>query len=142
MLARNLSATITLLLVPAFLLVLIFLTVFVAHARVYEPIAERGARGAGATLLPTLADFSYKRRVFEVLGDVIVIVLAYYAAFLLRFDGVMELRLPSRQFVTSLRPMVIVLQLSAFLALGLYDGLWRYTSLVDLSRQMRAVGGG
>jgi len=29
-----------------------------------------------------------------------------------------------------------------FLMLGLYDGLWRYTSMSDLSRQLRAVTGG
>jgi UDP-GlcNAc:undecaprenyl-phosphate GlcNAc-1-phosphate transferase len=38
-------------------------------------------------------------------------------------------------------PLVIVIQLGAFLALGLYDGLWRYTSMSDLSRQLRAVAG-
>jgi UDP-GlcNAc:undecaprenyl-phosphate GlcNAc-1-phosphate transferase len=36
---------------------------------------------------------------------------------------------------------VLGLQLGAFLLLGLYEGLWRYTSMADLSRQLRAVGG-
>jgi UDP-GlcNAc:undecaprenyl-phosphate GlcNAc-1-phosphate transferase len=138
-LARNLPGAVALLIVPAFLLVLVLFTVFVAHARVYEPIADE-REVHGRAVLPTLADFTYKRRIFEVLGDVVVIVLAYYAAFLLRFDGVMELKF-YRQFVTSL-PLVLVIQLSAFLVLGLYEGLWRYTSMADLSRQMRAVAGG
>jgi UDP-GlcNAc:undecaprenyl-phosphate/decaprenyl-phosphate GlcNAc-1-phosphate transferase len=74
-----------------------------------------------------------------VLSDVALIVLADYAAFLLRFDG--ELVRPYYGLFVNSLPLVIVLQLGAFLVLGLYDGLWRYTSMSDLSRQLRAVAG-
>jgi UDP-GlcNAc:undecaprenyl-phosphate GlcNAc-1-phosphate transferase len=89
--------------------------------------------------LPTLTDFAYKRRVFEVLHDVLVIVLAYHAAFLMRFDG--ELVEPFYTRMLESLPVVVVVQVSAFLALGLYRGLWRYTSMSDLVILIRAVGG-
>jgi UDP-GlcNAc:undecaprenyl-phosphate GlcNAc-1-phosphate transferase len=89
--------------------------------------------------LPTLADFTYKRRVFEVLCDLALSVLAYWAAFLLRFDGE-PASVYYHQFINSL-PIVSGLQIGVFLLLGLYDGLWRYTSMSDLSRQLRAVFG-
>ena len=137
-LVRNSSWMIGAALVPAFFMGCLFLAVFVGGVKVYQPIANE-REGGGRALLPTLADLSYKRRIFEVLCDVAVIVLAYYGAFLLRFDG--DLVFPFyRQFLGSL-PIVIVVQLGAFLLLGLYDGLWRYTSMSDLSRQMRAVTG-
>jgi UDP-GlcNAc:undecaprenyl-phosphate GlcNAc-1-phosphate transferase len=138
-LVRNSTWMIGALLVPAFFMGCLFLVVFLGGVQVYQPVASE-REGRGRALLPTLADFTYKRRIFEVLCDLVVIVLAYYAAFLLRFDG--ELVAPLyRQFLQSL-PIVIVLQLAAFLVLGLYDGLWRYTSMSDLSRQLRAVAGG
>jgi UDP-GlcNAc:undecaprenyl-phosphate/decaprenyl-phosphate GlcNAc-1-phosphate transferase len=137
-LVRNSSWMIGMMLVPTFFMGCLFFAVFVGGVKVYAPVKDEG-EGAGRALLPTLADFSYKRRIFEVLCDVAVIVLADYAAFLLRFDGAI---VPAyyHLFVKSL-PLVIVIQLGAFLALGLYDGLWRYTSIDDLSRQLRAVLG-
>lgn len=137
-LVRNSSWMIGALLVPTFFMGCLLLAIFISGVKVYHRVAdERESRGRA--LLPTLADFSYKRRIFEVLCDVVVIVLSYYAAFLLRFDGVL-LSPYYVLFVNSL-PLVIVLQLGAFLVLGLYDGLWRYTSMSDLSRQLRAVAG-
>jgi UDP-GlcNAc:undecaprenyl-phosphate GlcNAc-1-phosphate transferase len=135
---RNLTWMVGALLVPTFFLACLFFAVFVGHVRVYQPVADE-REGRGRALLPTLADFTYKRRLFEVLCDVALIVLAYWAAYLLRFEG--ALVAPYYQhFVLSL-PIVLVVQMGAFLVLGLYDGLWRYTSMSDLSRQLRAVTG-
>ncbi|MCA1665324.1 MAG: hypothetical protein LC659_13850, partial [Myxococcales bacterium] len=137
-LVRNSSWMVGALLVPAFFMACLVVAVFVAGVKVYQPVAAE-REGAGRALLPTLADFTYKRRIFEVCNDLVVVVLAYYAAFLLRFDGDL---VPAYYvlFVDSL-PLVIVLQLGSFLLLGLYNGLWRYTSMSDLSTQLRAVGG-
>jgi UDP-GlcNAc:undecaprenyl-phosphate/decaprenyl-phosphate GlcNAc-1-phosphate transferase len=120
------------------LAVLLFFLVFLGRVKVYEPVPTE-AEGTGRATLPTLADFAYKRRVFEVLNDLLIIVLAYYAAFLLRFDGVLVPPF-SYQFQASL-PIVIAVQLAAFLSLGLYRGLWRYTSMSDLGTLLKAVGG-
>ncbi len=68
-----------------------------------------------------------------------LIVLAYYAAFLMRFDG--ELVEPFYSRLLESLPVVIVIQVVAFLALGLYRGLWRYTSMSDLATLVRAVAG-
>jgi UDP-GlcNAc:undecaprenyl-phosphate GlcNAc-1-phosphate transferase len=136
---RNMSWMIGALVVPTFFMGCLLFAIFVGRVKVYQPVADE-REGSGRALLPTLADFTYKRRVFEVLCDMIVIVLAYYAAFLLRFDG--ELVRPYYGLFINSLPLVIVLQLGAFLILGLYDGLWRYTSMSDLSTQLRAVAGG
>src|SRR5213075_460724 len=136
---RNSSWMVGALLVPTFFLGALFFAVFVGGVKVYSPVADENEAG-GRALLPTLADFTYKRRIFEVLCDVAVIVLAYYAGFLLRFDG--ELVHPYYALFLNSLPIVIVVQLRAFLVLGLYEGLWRYTSMSALSRQLRAVAGG
>jgi UDP-GlcNAc:undecaprenyl-phosphate GlcNAc-1-phosphate transferase len=137
-LVRNSSWMVGALLVPTFFLGALFCAVFVGHVSVYQPVSDERDSG-GRALLPTLADFTYKRRIFEVLCDVALIVLAYWAAFLLRFEG--QLMQPYYQHFLLSLPIVLVLQIGAFLVLGLYDGLWRYTSMSDLSRQLRAVAG-
>ncbi|MEO6951506.1 MAG: hypothetical protein ABI321_06825 [Polyangia bacterium] len=126
------------LIVPAFGLVLGFFAVYLGRVRVYEPVDDE-SESKGRALIPTLADFSYKRRVFEVLHDVLIICLSYYAAFLLRFDGQLHEPYYAR-FVQSL-PVVLVVQLSALLGLGMYRGLWRYTSLHDLPILIRSTVG-
>jgi UDP-GlcNAc:undecaprenyl-phosphate GlcNAc-1-phosphate transferase len=137
-LVRRLEWPIAIVLIPMFGILLVFFLIMLGRVRVYEPV-EDAAVGSGRTLLPTLADVAYKRRIFEVLHDVLFVVLAYYSAFLLRFDG--ELVQPFfRQFRLSL-PIVIAVQVTSFLLLGLYRGLWRYTSMSDLSTLARSVGG-
>ena len=94
-------------------------------------------------LLPTLADFTYKRlRIASRCSTTSCSsLLAYYAAFLLRFDAVLTQQPYYNRFLDSL-PVVLAVQLVAFLGLGLYRGLWRYTSLQDLPILVRAVVGG
>jgi UDP-GlcNAc:undecaprenyl-phosphate GlcNAc-1-phosphate transferase len=135
---HNLSWMVAALLVPVFGMALLFFFIFLGRVKVYEGVDDN-ADPKGRALLPTLADFTYKRRVLEVLHDLAAVVLAYYAAYLLRFDGA-RVEPYYSSFLQSL-PLVIVIQLAAFLALGLYRGLWRYTSMSDLTTLLRAVFG-
>jgi UDP-GlcNAc:undecaprenyl-phosphate GlcNAc-1-phosphate transferase len=136
-LVNTLPAALALALVGVFLFGLTFLMVFLGRVKVYERVqSESEARGRA--LLPTLADFSYKRRVFETMNDLALILLCYYGAFLLRFDG-QQTDLMIAQFLKSV-PVVVVAQLAVFLATGLYRGVWRYTGMDDLTKIVRSVG--
>lgn len=135
---RILEWPVSVLLVPAFGLATLMFLVVLGRVKVYQPVSSV-AEVQGRALLPTLADFAYKRRIVEVLHDLVLIVLAYYGAFLLRFDGALV-----EPFFTQFResmPVLVVVQVIAFLGLGLYRGLWRYTSTSDLVTLMRAVAG-
>src|SRR5262249_29273788 len=116
---------------------MLFLMVFLGRVKVYEPI-DSESEGRGRALLPTLADFSYKRRVFEILNDLALLLLPHFSPFLLPLSSQSGQAALSLQFIQSL-PLVIVTQLSAFLALGLYRGVWRYTGMDDLVRIVQAV---
>lgn len=83
---RHLELPVAVFLVPAFGIAFLLFLVIVGRVKVYEPVSTE-SEGQGRALLPTLADFAYKRRIFEVLNDLALVVLAYYGAFLLRFDG-------------------------------------------------------
>src|SRR5262249_32623858 len=63
--------------------------------------------------------------------------LSYYCAYLLRFEG--QLVEPHwHKFRLSI-PVLIAVQMGVFLATGLYQGLWRYTSIGDLRRFLRST---
>ena len=133
---RWLETTVVLALVPLFALLVLFLGLYLGKVRVYE----EGEQPEGIPILSAIADFSYKRRVFEVLLDVALIALAYYGAFLLRWDG----RLPDEQLQIFLRtlPLVIIVQIAFFLVGGVYRGLWRYVGITDLLMIARSVVAG
>jgi len=133
---RWLETTVVLALVPLFALLVLFLGLYLGKVRVYED----GEHAEGIRIINAIADFSYKRRVFEVLLDVALIALAYYGAFVLRWDG----HLPDEQLQIFLKtlPLVIIIQMTFFLLGGVYRGLWRYVGITDLLIIARAVVAG
>lgn len=135
--ASRAPQSITLGLLPVFLLVVFFVAIFLARVKVYKRVVDPDAPPANTdsdskARLPTFVNFAYKRRVIEVLNDFVLIMLAYYGAFLLRFDG--EWVEPHFTLMTRSLPMVAVAQLLTLLLSGVYGGLWRYTSLADIRR--------
>lgn len=133
---RGLETTVALVVIPLFALLVVFLGVYLGKVRVYE----EGERPQGIWILNALADFSYKRRVFEVLLDVALIAMAYYGAFVLRWDG----HLPEEQLQIFLKtlPLVIIIQITFFLLGGVYRGLWRYMGITDFLMIARSVVSG
>ncbi len=133
---RWLEITVVLVLVPLFALLVLFLGLYLGKVRVYE----EGEQPEGIRILDAITDFSYKRRIFEVLLDVALIALAYYGAFVLRWDG----HLPDEQLRIFLKtlPLVIIVQIVFFLLGGIYRGLWRYVGITDLLMIARAVVAG
>jgi len=70
-------------------------------------------------------------RLIVFLGDTAAIVLAYYLAFLLRFDFNIPATFLSGFWVTL--PVVLVIRLASLYYYGLYNGIWRYASMADLT---------
>jgi UDP-GlcNAc:undecaprenyl-phosphate/decaprenyl-phosphate GlcNAc-1-phosphate transferase len=94
------------------------------------PHAERA-------IITAVTDLSHKRRLSELMLDVVLIALAYYGAYVLRWDA----DLPPEQvamFAQTL-PVVIVVQMLCFLMWGVYRGLWRYVGIDDLLVIAKAV---
>jgi UDP-GlcNAc:undecaprenyl-phosphate GlcNAc-1-phosphate transferase len=133
---RLLEVEIVLLLVPVFALVVLFLGLHLGKVVVYE----EGRQPPANAVLDFIADFSHKRRIFEVLLDVVLVVLAYYGAYLLRFDG----SLPADQLSILVRtlPVVIIIQMLVFLIGGVYQGMWRYAGVGELIVMAKSVFAG
>jgi UDP-GlcNAc:undecaprenyl-phosphate/decaprenyl-phosphate GlcNAc-1-phosphate transferase len=114
---------------------LALLGVYLAQVEVRR---DRTARPAAAAAR-ILQDFPYMRHAATVLVDLVLIVAAYYAAYLLRFEN--EFKAHRAIFLASVVPMTVC-QLATMTLLGTYHGLWRYASLADMVRLVRGITAG
>jgi UDP-GlcNAc:undecaprenyl-phosphate GlcNAc-1-phosphate transferase len=120
-------------------LVLIAFTLFTAYLAQVEIVSKDEGRRKQAQkrLTVLLTSLAYKRRLLEVLLDLLVISSAYYFAFALRYEFRLNDYLVGL-FLSSL-PIVVAGSYVAFFFFGIYRGLWRYTGLEDLMRIAQAV---
>lgn len=89
----------------------------------------------GKTILNSV--FMYKRRIVEVLLDFMIICIAYYAAYFLRFEG--ALLTSNLNLVNESIGWIILIKMTMFFSLGLYRGVWRYISISDLLTIFKVV---
>jgi UDP-GlcNAc:undecaprenyl-phosphate/decaprenyl-phosphate GlcNAc-1-phosphate transferase len=101
--------------------------VYLGGIRVYENSDAAALQRGGLT--PIVVDFVYRRRVAEVLLDFVLVTVSYYAAYRLKFDFI-EFAANFTYFMQSL-PVVVAVQLIAFFAVGVYQGVWRHFSASD-----------
>jgi UDP-GlcNAc:undecaprenyl-phosphate GlcNAc-1-phosphate transferase len=118
-------------------LVCVFFGMFLSGIVTYgteSEVRERAGAGRGMVLDIFLM---HKRRILEVLVDVVLICLAYVTSFVIRFDGGIP---PDhyRVLVQSLQ-VILPLKLLVFASFGLYSGIWRYVGMRDLIAIIKAV---
>ena len=124
--------------VAGFAVVLTLIGVYLAGVKVYDEAEVQAAREK--PLVSFLVDLSYKRRIFEVLLDVVLVILAYYAAYVLIFGS--ELSREVWTLFLSTIPVLIFVKMTALLVSGVYRGIWRYISLDNLIVYAKAVVAG
>jgi UDP-GlcNAc:undecaprenyl-phosphate GlcNAc-1-phosphate transferase len=124
---RSLDISWSLLLIASLLLAMTVFTVYLGNVRIYGDADVSMLRRRGVT--PLVVDFMHKRRVAEVLLDLCVVSLGYYAAYRLRFEGE-QFEQHFSEFLGTL-PTVIACQLIALFVVGAYRGVWNLFSLID-----------
>ena len=120
--------------IAGFTIVLTLVGVYLAGVKVYDQSEEELALKE-KPLYTFLVDVSYKRRVFEVLLDVVLIILAYWSAYAINFPS----ESPAWNLFIRTLPVLVFIRMSVFLVMGVYRGLWRYTSMSDLIVFAKAV---
>ena len=118
-----------------YLLFVLFFWIYLAKVKVYPEESIMSNNGLGV-LTPVLVEITYRRRLFEVLLDLVLITVAYYTAYFLRFEGSIGQNL--HMFLNSL-PVVIACQILSFYIMGVYRGVWESTGLRDLIGYIKAV---
>jgi UDP-GlcNAc:undecaprenyl-phosphate GlcNAc-1-phosphate transferase len=132
LLSRRLEPGLALGLIVAFAIIMSILGIHLGEVKVY-------ADNEVKPLVGFMVDFPYKRRIFEVLLDVVLVLGAYALAYRLRF-GAPDTG-PDWQAFRATLPLIIGTKIVAFLVLGAYRGLWRYVSVEDVVVLVRAVAG-
>lgn len=122
-------------LIAILLVALVLFGVRLARVKVYED--EDFAVLTNGRYTPLLSELTHKRRLFELFLDVVLIVIAYYSAYQIRFEGA-EFRVYYPRFVESL-PIVIGCKVISLYFGGVYKGVWRYFGLSDLGAYVAGV---
>lgn len=128
LMVREMDLDASLAAILGFTVILTLLGVYLAKVKVYDEEEVQAARSQ--PLVAFLVDLSYKRRVFEVLLDVVLITLAYYSAYALAIGSFTKTGAWAL-FLGTL-PVLVFVKMATFLVMGVYRGMWRYTSLDDL----------
>ena len=136
MIVQRVKLDVSLAAIAGFTILLTLLGVYLAGVKVYDQ-SEAEEALKHKPLYAFLVDVSYKRRIFEVLLDVMLIILAYWSAYAIKFGPFSDS--PAWQLFIRTLPVLVFVKMSAFLAMGVYRGLWRYTSLDDLIGFLKAV---
>ncbi|MCU1266132.1 MAG: glycosyl transferase [Acidobacteria bacterium] len=136
LLVRQMKLDMSLAAIAGFTIVLTLLGVYLAGVKVYDE-SEAELALKGQPLHAFLVDVSYKRRIFEVLLDVVLIILAYWSAYAVKFGAFSE-STAWNLFLRTL-PVLVFIKMATFLVFGVYRGIWRYTSVEDLITFVKAV---
>jgi len=83
-----------------------------------------------------LAQFKNSRFYYVLAADLAIFVATFVGAYLLRFD--FSLKPEYRSQIVELLPFLLPGKVAIFFLLGMYRGMWRYTSLNDLWRLSQA----
>lgn len=137
-LVRATRLDISLAAITGFTILLTLLGVYLAGVKVYDE-NEASLAMKDKPLYTFLVDVSYKRRVFEVLLDVLLIILSYWGAY--ANFGALKGSTDWKLFLRTV-PVLVFVKMATFLVLGVYRGIWRYTSVSDLVTFAKAVAVG
>ena len=129
----RLDAGLGILVGSVFLIAMCLLAAYLSRLHVYEP----NGTGASTRFTPVLANLLYKRRLAEILLDVVLVALAYYGAYRLRFEGLLPADY-ARAFEATLA-LVIALKVTVFALCGVYRSIWQYAGITDLYRIIGAI---
>ena len=101
---------------------------------------EAHAEAADQAHAPLVAELAYRNRIYEVLFDVALLALAYYAAFRVRFQGPEFTHfLP---YLVAAFPVVLACQLSGLALAGKYRQEWRSFGAAEFLTILRGIAFG
>ena len=130
-LGRFMSVYVYIELIFLFTITLVFLGVYLSKIKVHEiNSSERGA-------ISIIVNVTYKRRIFEILLDLVIIFIAIYGAYILRFEGA-AFKANIVMLFKSL-PIILGIQIVSFYITGIYKGVWKYTGTHEVWTIIKGV---
>ena len=130
-----LSYSLSLVLIPVVVLLFTLFSAYLGQLKVVD--ADLSDRKQLNLLTNWMVELTYRRRVLEVLLDFFLIAFAYYMAYVARLGIPISYYFMSRYLDTL--SITVASTFAVFFVLGVYRGVWKYTSLSDASRFIAAV---
>lgn len=123
--------------IALFLIIVLLFWIYLANVDVYDeqPVAPDPT----GWFVSVLMKAGYGRMLFSIFLDLALITVAYYTAYLLRFER--DLGANFDFFLKSL-PIIIACQIFSFYIFGVYQRLWRGSRLGDVFVYVKAVTAG
>ncbi len=118
-------------------IVCMFFGVFLSYLNqeVYEE--SKGEKRTHSRIAGAMAMILNKRQILQVCVDIFLLTVGYYSAYLLKFDGQIS---PFNQgLIEKTLPLVLGVKISFFWLYGLYRGQWRFASLDDTFKIIKAI---
>jgi UDP-GlcNAc:undecaprenyl-phosphate GlcNAc-1-phosphate transferase len=122
-----------------YLLFVLFFWIYLAKVKVYPGESILSAKGRRGDITPILIEITYRRRLFEVFLDLVLVTVAYYSSYLLRFEG--NIGPDFSVFIRSL-PVMIACQILCFYIFGVYRSVWESMSLRDVNVYIKSITAG
>jgi UDP-GlcNAc:undecaprenyl-phosphate GlcNAc-1-phosphate transferase len=123
-------------LVAVFAVVVILIGIYLARVPAYN--AQDFVALQKSSFAPFLKDLAFRWHAGDVLLDLVLITVCYYAAYRLRFDGPeLDRFLP---YFTASLPVVLGCKLASLYGSGLYQRSWGTFGLRDVAAVLRGVG--
>lgn len=123
------------LLIGLYLLFVVFFWVYLGKVKVY-PERSILADVESRSITPILVNFTYRKGILVVLLDAGMITIAYYSAYLLRFEG--QVGTNFGIFLKSL-PILLAAQIASFFLFGVYQSVWETVGLRDLIVFLKSI---
>jgi UDP-GlcNAc:undecaprenyl-phosphate GlcNAc-1-phosphate transferase len=98
---------------------------------------ENPASTIASPFVRVIVNLTFKRHLFEVLLDFVIMILAFYLAFVALY-GITLSEQHWLLFINAL-PSVVAMTYISFFAMGVYRGVWRYVSSNDFIRYTKAA---
>jgi UDP-GlcNAc:undecaprenyl-phosphate GlcNAc-1-phosphate transferase len=79
----------------------------------------------------------YKKQILQIGVDLILIIIAHISSYLLRYEG--EISQANATLIQQSLPLIIIIKLGIFTVYQLYKGEWKYISISDLIKFIKAA---
>ena len=79
----------------------------------------------------------YKKQILQIIVDMILIIIAYFSSYLLKYEGVTFY--DNLSLIEKSLPLILIIKILIFSIFGLYKGEWRYVGISDLIKIFQAT---
>ncbi|HJP60536.1 MAG TPA: hypothetical protein VJ865_11065, partial [Gemmatimonadaceae bacterium] len=118
-------------------ILLLLAVLMIARYLAKLPIYPATAPSKVSRLSMLVDELLYSLRILDAMVDLVVFAAAYWAAYLLRWEGAPPP--PQSQVLIGTLAVVAAVRLASFYAVGIYRGVWHQVSIRDVHRLLRAV---